>query len=159
VSGSEDYDQIAMPGGYMICVLMTKLPGEQLDYYKFWKAPIEEREEDRKAFKTALTYVRRTAHWSAKLTHEYKELWKRRIDPEDMAMRNLHVGQRRRELVLIILFLARALLLTLPYCYIADFEDYKVVHAKDVEEKWASSDWLSWWGLSEEHKPDTRYWS
>jgi hypothetical protein len=35
VSGSEDYDQIAMPGGYMVCILMTKLPGEQLDYYKF----------------------------------------------------------------------------------------------------------------------------
>jgi hypothetical protein len=49
VSGSEEYDQIAMPGGYMICILMTKLPGEQLDYYKFSKAPIEEREEVQKA--------------------------------------------------------------------------------------------------------------
>jgi hypothetical protein len=49
-----------MPEYYMICILMTKLPGEKLDYYKFWKAPIEEREEVRKAFKTALTYVRLT---------------------------------------------------------------------------------------------------
>jgi hypothetical protein len=52
-----------------------------------------------------------------------------------MAMRNLHVGQRRRELVLIVLFLARALLLILPYSYIVDFEDYKVVDVKYVEEK------------------------
>jgi hypothetical protein len=81
------------------------------------------------------------------------------MDPEDMAMRNLHVGQRRWELVLIVLFLARALLLILPYSYIVDFEDYKVVDVKYVEEKWASSDWLSWWGLSEEHKLNTRYWS
>jgi hypothetical protein len=62
LSVSQDYDKIAMPGGYMICILMTKLPGDQLDYDKFWKALIEEREQVRKAFKTALTYVRPTAH-------------------------------------------------------------------------------------------------
>jgi hypothetical protein len=41
-----------LPGGYIVYILMELLPGEPLEY--FWELPLKERDEVRKAFRTAL---------------------------------------------------------------------------------------------------------
>jgi hypothetical protein len=38
----------------VVFILMTKVPGERMDYSMFWSKAVEEREEIRRAFKTAL---------------------------------------------------------------------------------------------------------
>ena len=43
-----------MSGGYAVFILMTKIPGEQLNYDTFWGKDEEEREAIRRAFKVAL---------------------------------------------------------------------------------------------------------
>jgi hypothetical protein len=41
-----------MPDGYMVCILMERLPGISLE--NFWQLPREERDQIRKAFQFAL---------------------------------------------------------------------------------------------------------
>jgi hypothetical protein len=45
-----------VPGGYLICILMEKLPGGSL-YKSFHRFTLEERKEIRAAFRKALLYV------------------------------------------------------------------------------------------------------
>jgi hypothetical protein len=45
-------DSMWLPGGYIVYMLMELLPGEPLEY--FWELPRKERDEVRKAFRTAL---------------------------------------------------------------------------------------------------------
>lgn len=47
-------DDDSMPGGYVVFILMNKVPGEQLDWDLFWDKEEATREEIRRAFKTAL---------------------------------------------------------------------------------------------------------
>jgi len=47
-------DEVAMVGGYSMFILMTKLPGERIEYDMFWSKALEEREKTRAAFKTAM---------------------------------------------------------------------------------------------------------
>ncbi|KAH6642940.1 hypothetical protein C7974DRAFT_386433 [Boeremia exigua] len=68
-----DEERIIMAGGYMIGILMTKVPGQKISYDDFWYDKVkEERDEIRAAFKTALL-----------------ELWKCQIYPRDCALRNI----------------------------------------------------------------------
>jgi len=46
-----------IPGGYVVCIAMTRIPAESLDYGKYRAYTLEEREEIRRAFKVALTWV------------------------------------------------------------------------------------------------------
>ncbi|KAI8933624.1 hypothetical protein NX059_009349 [Plenodomus lindquistii] len=62
----------AMPKGYTIFILMTKVPGEQLDHNKFWAKDKESRNEIRRAFKDAII-----------------EVFKCRIAPYDCTLENL----------------------------------------------------------------------
>jgi len=55
----EDYaedrrDEQAMVGGFAIFLLMTKVPGECIEYNMFWSKTEEQREEIRHAFKKAV---------------------------------------------------------------------------------------------------------
>lgn len=43
-----------MSGGYVAFILMTKVPGEALNYEKFWAKDQKTREDIRRAFKAAL---------------------------------------------------------------------------------------------------------
>lgn len=53
-----DIDDRAMVGGFMIGILMTKVPGKQLTYDMLWFENDEEgRDKIRQSFKTALMYV------------------------------------------------------------------------------------------------------
>lgn len=49
-----DIDKQGMEGGFMIAVLMTRVPGKQITYDMFWNLNQEKRDEIREAFKTAL---------------------------------------------------------------------------------------------------------
>lgn len=49
-----DIDEAAMVGGYTIFMLMTKLPGQRIEYDMFWSKTLEERQEIRLAFKMAM---------------------------------------------------------------------------------------------------------
>lgn len=51
---SEGLDPNAMPKGYTAFILMTKAPGEALDYEMFWEKDEKTRENIRRAFKAAL---------------------------------------------------------------------------------------------------------
>ena len=44
----------AIPGGYLVFLLMTKLPGKRITYRDFWGLSLQERDEIRNAFKEAL---------------------------------------------------------------------------------------------------------
>lgn len=46
-----------MPGGYVVYILMEKLPAVPLDYYYFWDLDATEREDIRKSFKEGLLSV------------------------------------------------------------------------------------------------------
>ena len=46
-------DEQAMIGGYVVFMLMNKVPGQPLDYDTFWEKDEETREEIRQAFKVA----------------------------------------------------------------------------------------------------------
>ncbi|KAF2006571.1 hypothetical protein P154DRAFT_559103 [Amniculicola lignicola CBS 123094] len=72
VSVTPGTSRIEMVGGYAILMLMTKLPGEPLNYRGFWSMPLEEREAVRITFKEALL-----------------EIWWQGISPWDCAMRNI----------------------------------------------------------------------
>jgi hypothetical protein len=52
--GAEWVDEKAMGDGYVVFILMTKVPGERMDYDMFWSKVEGKREEIRRAFKTAL---------------------------------------------------------------------------------------------------------
>lgn len=43
-----------IPGGYLVFLLMTKLPGKRITYRDFWGLSLQERDEIRNAFKEAL---------------------------------------------------------------------------------------------------------
>jgi hypothetical protein len=44
----------AIEGGYLVCILMTKLPGKAISQCNFWDLSLQERDEIRSAFKEAL---------------------------------------------------------------------------------------------------------
>lgn len=52
--GAEWVDEKTMGYGYVVFILMTKVPGERMDYGMFWSKSEEKREQIRRAFKTAL---------------------------------------------------------------------------------------------------------
>ncbi|XPS80049.1 hypothetical protein M3J09_012011 [Ascochyta lentis] len=107
-------DTQGMVGGFVVFILMTKVPGVQLSREILQSKTIEERNVIRKAFKTALL-----------------ELWKRRIEPEDCALRNLMWDDEQRK------------------CYIVDFEDWSNLKTPLAKKYWEDSFWGDW-GLSEE---------
>jgi hypothetical protein len=50
----EDIDSQGIVDGYMLFMLMTKVPGQPISSDYYWALPISKREEIRQAFKTAL---------------------------------------------------------------------------------------------------------
>lgn len=43
-----------MPWGYMVFILMTKVPGKRVDYHEYWALSHAERDDIRAAFRDAL---------------------------------------------------------------------------------------------------------
>ncbi|KAH9863893.1 hypothetical protein J1614_009825, partial [Plenodomus biglobosus] len=72
VEATEEVDEQAMPGGYAVFMLMTKVPGEVLTQQAFWNMEEDMREQIRRAFKMAMT-----------------DLWKCGIMPRDRNLNNL----------------------------------------------------------------------
>ncbi|KAI8933625.1 hypothetical protein NX059_009350 [Plenodomus lindquistii] len=68
----DDVDDKAMPGGYAVFMLMTKLPGEALSKETFWNMDEETREDVRHSFKDAMI-----------------DLWESRIVPQSTKMSDL----------------------------------------------------------------------
>jgi hypothetical protein len=50
----EGIDEWGMVGGYMIFIVMTKVPGRRLSRSEFWSLSLSKRDEIRAAFKEAL---------------------------------------------------------------------------------------------------------
>lgn len=50
----EGVDEQEMVDGYAVFILMAKVPGERLDYHKYWNRSETQRDEIRAAFKEAL---------------------------------------------------------------------------------------------------------
>ncbi|KAF2853488.1 hypothetical protein T440DRAFT_444385 [Plenodomus tracheiphilus IPT5] len=77
----EEVDEQAMPGGYAVFMLMTKVPGEALDWKTFWSLDQDAREEVRCAFKVAM-----------------KNLWTCGIWPRDYNMSNMIWDKKEQKL-------------------------------------------------------------
>ena len=48
---------LAVEGGYVYFILMTKVPGKRIDREEYWKLDPSKREQIKEAFKVAWTYV------------------------------------------------------------------------------------------------------
>ncbi|KAF2785889.1 hypothetical protein K505DRAFT_261098 [Melanomma pulvis-pyrius CBS 109.77] len=76
----EGIDEQKMAEGYAVFILMTKLPGERIDYHKYWKLSKTQRDEIRAAFKEALL-----------------EVFSHHIYPDDCALRNILWDEEARK--------------------------------------------------------------
>ncbi|KAF2868847.1 hypothetical protein BDV95DRAFT_630513 [Massariosphaeria phaeospora] len=73
-------DPERMVGGYIVFTVMTKLPGKRITIDWYWRLELAERDEIRKAFKTALLST-----------------WRHHIYPKDSALRNLLWDEQERK--------------------------------------------------------------
>ncbi|KAF2751243.1 hypothetical protein M011DRAFT_455284 [Sporormia fimetaria CBS 119925] len=78
-------NDLGMLNGYIYYILMTKVPGRQLDIYEFFKLPLAVREELRQSFKEALTYIVDFEDYSKVRNPKFENIWSRHdFEPWDV---------------------------------------------------------------------------
>jgi hypothetical protein len=86
-----------MTGGFVVFILMTKVPGTPVTPAMMETKTLEQRDEIRAGFKTAIMCAVMLLLHKNSANCENREVWKRKINPHDCAMRNLMWDEETRK--------------------------------------------------------------